>query len=433
MLISKGMNKIFFIFMGIAFLFSCSPAKQIGKAAQKNVLNDAALKTAHVGISIYDAATGVYLYNYQGDKYFVPASNTKLFTCYAAMKYLRDSLVGVRYTTSTDTIFLQPTGDATFLHPDFKQQPVFDLLKQYSKIFIQKPEWEEAFLGSGWSWNDYKEGYMAQRSNFPIYGNIVKLLWKNFDSVQAIPSSFQKQIFLQQQLKSGFELVKPWDENKFMLLAGSTKKQEVPFQPNEETIAFLLADTTKRKVKIEAFPTAFNSRMLHSQPTDSLLKPMMHRSDNFFAEQALLMVSNEKLKVMNDAGIIDALLQTDFMELPQKPRWVDGSGLSRYNLFSPQDFVTLLNMMRTEFGMERIKNILATGNTGTLSNYYKASAGYIFAKTGTLSGVVAISGFLYTKKNRLLLFSVLVNNHQGSATIVRRAVEKFIEGIREKY
>lgn len=433
MLISKGMNKIFFIFMGIAFLFSCSPAKQIGKAAQKNVLNDAALKTAHVGISIYDAATGMYLYNYQGDKYFVPASNTKLFTCYAAMKYLRDSLVGVRYTTSADTIFLQPTGDPTFLHPDFNQQPVFDLLKQYSKIFIQKPEREEAFLGSGWSWNDYKEGYMTQRSNFPIYGNIVKLLWKNFDSVQAIPSSFQKQIFLQQQLKSGFELVKPWDENKFMLLAGSAKKQEVPFQPNEETIAFLLADTTKRKVKIEAFPTAFNSRMLHSQPTDSLLKPMMHRSDNFFAEQALLMVSNEKLKVMNDAGIIDALLQTDFMELPQKPRWVDGSGLSRYNLFSPQDFVTLLNMMRTEFGMERIKNILATGNTGTLSNYYKASAGYIFAKTGTLSGVVAISGFLYTKKNRLLLFSVLVNNHQGSATIVRRAVEKFIEGIREKY
>jgi len=156
----------------------------------------------------------------------------------------------------------------------------------------------------------------------------------------------------------------------------------------------------------------------------------MHRSDNFFAEQSLLMVSNELLGVMNDSKIIDTLLKTDFKDLPQKPRWADGSGLSRYNLFTPQDFVSILNKMRTNFGMERIKNILATGNTGTLTNYYKNEQGYIFAKTGTLSGVVAISGFLYTRKDKLLIFSVLVNNHQASATAVRRAVEKFIEGLR---
>ncbi|MDB5205556.1 MAG: hypothetical protein JWR72_631, partial [Flavisolibacter sp.] len=60
------------------------------------MLDDEALKTAHVGISIYEPATGKYLYNYQGDKYFVPASNIKIPTCYAAMKYLGDSLVGLR-------------------------------------------------------------------------------------------------------------------------------------------------------------------------------------------------------------------------------------------------------------------------------------------------------------------------------------------------
>ena len=159
----------------------------------------------------------------------------------------------------------------------------------------------------------------------------------------------------------------------------------------------------------------------------------MHRSDNFFAEQTLLMVSNERLGVMNDEKIIDTLLKTDFKDLPQKPRWVDGSGLSRYNLFTPQDFVAILNKMKNEFGMERIKVILPTGNEGTISSYYKADSNYIFAKTGTLSGVVALSGFLYTKKNKLLIFSVLVNNHQASATAVRRAVEKFIEDVRNKY
>ena len=159
----------------------------------------------------------------------------------------------------------------------------------------------------------------------------------------------------------------------------------------------------------------------------------MHRSDNFFAEQTLLMVSNERLGVMNDAKIIDTLLKTDFKSLLQKPRWADGSGLSRYNLFTPQDFVAIFNKMKDEFGMERIKTIFPTGNDGTLANYYKAENGYIFAKTGTLSGVVALSGFLYTKKNKLLIFSVLVNNHNASATAVRRAVEKFIQIIRNKY
>ena len=89
--------------------------------------------------------------------------------------------------------------------------------------------------------------------------------------------------------------------------------------------------------------------------------------------------------------------------------------------------------MKNEFGMERIKTIFPTGGKGTLTSYYKEEAGKIFAKTGTLSGVVALSGFLYTKKNELLLFSVLVNNHNMSAPEVRRTVEKFLKRIRNMY
>jgi D-alanyl-D-alanine carboxypeptidase/D-alanyl-D-alanine-endopeptidase (penicillin-binding protein 4) len=76
---------------------------------------------------------------------------------------------------------------------------------------------------------------------------------------------------------------------------------------------------------------------------------------------------------------------------------------------------------------------LPTGNEGTLEDRFITDRNYIFAKTGTLSGVVSLSGFLYTKKNKLLIFSVLVNNHNTSAGNVRKAVEKFIEGIRDKY
>lgn len=83
--------------------------------------------------------------------------------------------------------------------------------------------------------------------------------------------------------------------------------------------------------------------------------------------------------------------------------------------------------------MEWIKAIFPTGGEGTISAYYKKDAGFIFGKTGTLSGVVAFSGFLYTKKGKLLLFSTLVNNHRASATDVRKAIEKFLTGLREKY
>jgi D-alanyl-D-alanine carboxypeptidase/D-alanyl-D-alanine-endopeptidase (penicillin-binding protein 4) len=145
------------------------------------------------------------------------------------------------------------------------------------------------------------------------------------------------------------------------------------------------------------------------------------------------MVSQTKLGEMSDAHIIDTLLKTDLSDLPQKPHWVDGSGLSRYNLFTPNDFVTLLNKMRHEFGMTRLQLILPTGGRGTLSGLYKQDSNYIFAKTGTLSGVVALSGYLYTKKNRLLIFSVLVNNHTGSAAAIRRRVEAFLTGIRDRY
>ena len=70
-------------------------------------------------------------------------------------------------------------------------------------------------------------------------------------------------------------------------------------------------------------PARLRWHKIKSQPTDSLFKPMMHFSDNFFAEQTLLMVSNEYLGYMSDEKIIEALLNADLKDAPQKPKWVD--------------------------------------------------------------------------------------------------------------
>src|SRR5690348_1924476 len=75
--------------LGFLLVFaSCSTQRQITKAARTTLFQDSTVQHAHVGISLYDPATNKYLYNHNAQKYFVPASNTKLFSCYAALKYL---------------------------------------------------------------------------------------------------------------------------------------------------------------------------------------------------------------------------------------------------------------------------------------------------------------------------------------------------------
>jgi serine-type D-Ala-D-Ala carboxypeptidase/endopeptidase (penicillin-binding protein 4) len=422
------------IFIGIG---TYGQQKQIGKLSNTILLKDSAISTGHIGISIYEPATDKYWYNYNADKYFIPASNTKLFSLYAGMKYLGDSLVGLRYSENGDSIIIFPTADPTFLHADYKLNSIYNFLKKNKEIFLTESFLYKDFLGNGWAWNDFKDSYMAQRSSFPVFGNIANAKWVNADSVKINPPFFHSISGVVDNLKNGFEVIKGFEDNHLVFINGGEKIKDVPFRPDIVTVQNLLRDTLHIKISID-----FKSdrkwkseklKTLHSQPSDSLFKPMMHNSDNFFAEQTLLMASNEYLGYMSDEKMIDTILKTSLNDLPQKPKWVDGSGLSRYNLFTPQSFVYLLNKMKNEFGMERLKNILPTGGEGTLSSYYKKDAGFIFAKTGTLSNNCALSGYLITSKGRLLIFSVLANNYITNATPVRKAVEQFLQSIREKY
>jgi D-alanyl-D-alanine carboxypeptidase/D-alanyl-D-alanine-endopeptidase (penicillin-binding protein 4) len=446
-----------FLFFSV-LIVSCSVNKQIGKLAQQDILTDSNFAPAHVGISLYDANEKKYVYNYQGDKYFVPASNTKLLTCYAAMKYLGDSLVGLRYSTSVDgsAITIVGNGDPTFLHPDFTNQQVLNFLKKFKNIGYLNDNFLTQFtpLGNGWAWNDYDTDYMQERSEFPIYGNVVKFYLKN-DSINVEPHFFYNDAIKFSNnynslhgLDNHIKIQRPFENNEFHGLGTKLSQskfslQNIPFKtrdlnnPNigQQLFIKLLEDTLHKILGIaqSADGRTIFKNVIHSQPTDSLLKITMHRSDNFFAEQTLLMVSNEKLGVMSDAKIIDTLLKTDYKDMPQKPKWVDGSGLSRYNLISPQDFVFVLEKMKNEFDWKRITTILPTGNDGTLSGYYKNYAGKIYAKTGTLSNNVSLSGYIITNKGKQFIFSVQVNNHQTSASAIRRSIEKFLTTIIDQY
>jgi D-alanyl-D-alanine carboxypeptidase/D-alanyl-D-alanine-endopeptidase (penicillin-binding protein 4) len=143
--------------------------------ALKALIESPSLKTAHVGVLVYDDSLKKDIAAWQDDKYFVPASNTKLFSLYAGMKYLGDSLVGIRYYSNDTAIFVFPSGDPSLLHPDYLQQPAVDFLKSsQKKIYIVDSAWQEEAQGRGWGWDDYNDDYAEERSLLPVYGNFIR-------------------------------------------------------------------------------------------------------------------------------------------------------------------------------------------------------------------------------------------------------------------
>lgn len=436
--------------MALAFLLgACSTQKQLAKVADRQVIGKEGMSNAHIGIAIYEPASGQFLYQHNAGKYFVPASNTKLFSLYAGLKYIGDTLPAIRYHETADSIYLEPTGDPSFLHSDYPKQPLVAWLKAQQKpLVLSDANWQSKQWGMGWSWDDFNSSYMAERSPLPVYGNVIK--WtQTIDKMENALGEPVEDVFvysdpevnwkvrLQPERGKSFSVVRDRYNNIFTITEGKepVRTVEVPFVTNGVLSALdLLRDTIGKSITyIPASVSRKGTKVIWSQPTDSMLAPMMHRSDNLFAEQTLLVASQQLLGVMDTERIIDTLLRSDLKGLPHPPRWADGSGLSRYNLFTPADFIWLLEKMEREFGANRLELILPAGDEGTLANYYKDIKGKIHAKTGTLSGVVGLSGYLQTSKGRRLLFSVLVNNHNTSASAVRRSVEQFLMHLYKTY
>jgi D-alanyl-D-alanine carboxypeptidase/D-alanyl-D-alanine-endopeptidase (penicillin-binding protein 4) len=406
----------------------------IEQQAKALILEKPELLPAHVGISLYDPTSKKYLFNYQSNKYFIPASNTKIFTCYAAMKNLSDSIVAFEYLPDEDNITIRFTGDPSFLHPDFGDQLAYDFLKVNApKITIVAPRYNATAFGNGWAWNDYDADYSPERSPMPIYGNLV-YFGKKGNRITVTPKAFKDSLVIFSSTEDGrYSIEREKDQNSFTVVKSNRQFNgtAIPFVVKKEMDQLMipLLEDTLNRVLNYANAVAIdqpNWKKFYSQPTDSLLKIMMHRSDNFFAEQTLLMVGNEKIGVMDDAKIIDTLLKSDMMGMPQKPRWVDGSGLSRYNMMTPEDFIWVLNKMKQEQPWERIKRIFPTGNAGTLGGVYKGYENKIFAKTGTLTSHVALSGYIITNQGKELIFSIMVNGHQTAAGTIRKYMEQFL-------
>ncbi len=426
---------------------SCRMGKSVFKSSEHFLFEDSIITSAHVGISIYEPSSNRYLYQKNAGKYFVPASNTKLFTLYCGLKYLGDSLIGLQYFEKNDTVFILPTGDPTFLHSDFTYQPAYNFLNnQQHPIVVVKSSnnYQPVKYGNGWSWDDADESFMPQRNSFPMFGNVLQLECRkslsgnmNTTQVEPILSDFKINYSVDSSANKS-KVHRIQNENVYNVVfcpKDSAVKKTIPFETNgsETTISFL-----KKKFNLSSIPENTlkqpgSLKQIKTQVSDSMFKYMMYNSDNLFAEQTLLMCCNAAAWSMNEEEMISLLLSKEFKNIPHKPRWVDGSGLSRYNLFTPDDFVYILNKTDKEFGETRLKQILPTGGRGTLKNYYLQDSGFIYAKTGSMSGIFSISGLLFTQKKKKLIFSILINNYFGNSSFLKKAVEKYLTHIRQQF
>jgi len=418
----------------LLFTTACSVQK-----AQKTLLSTDPLKGAHIGIAIYNESNQQWVSKYQSDHYFTPASNTKIQSCFLGMKYLKDSIPGWQYAENSDSVFLMPLGDPSFLHPDFSYQPVAELIKNTKKqIVLCMPATDDKFeaYGRGWAWDDYPEDYQPERNRLNIYGNVITV-YNNANGIQIKPNYFTKS----QATPSKYTI---WSReklsNQFFPKNDELKglEHQIPFitGTNYSIAKSLIEDSLhpQRPIAIQKGWNQPSAKIINTVATDTLLKIMMNRSDNFFAEQILLMTSQQLLGRMDDAAIIDTIVNNDFADFPQRPEWADGSGLSRFNLTTPENYISLLQKMEKDFSMERIKSIFAQGGKGTLSSYYKNIPGVLYAKTGTLGNQIALSGYIITNKGTRLIFSVLVGNHVSPTTYpVRHAVEEYLTAIMKKY
>jgi D-alanyl-D-alanine carboxypeptidase/D-alanyl-D-alanine-endopeptidase (penicillin-binding protein 4) len=136
-----------------------------------------------------------------------------------------------------------------------------------------------------------------------------------------------------------------------------------------------------------------------------------------------------------DADLCISYAEDNLMtELKNNIHWVDGSGLSRYNKFTPRAMTGLLQKIYDEYSKETIIELFPIGGvSGTLKNNFKNEIPFIVAKTGSLKNVYNLSGFLITSKKRWFIFSFMNNNFEVSTSSVKSEMEKVLKNIYLKF
>jgi D-alanyl-D-alanine carboxypeptidase/D-alanyl-D-alanine-endopeptidase (penicillin-binding protein 4) len=400
------------------------------------------VKDHFTGFALYDMDAGKMIYELNADKYFTPASNTKLFTFYTCLKMLGDSIPAFKYTIRNDSLIFWGTGDPAFLHSDLKGINGFNFLKSSDKkLFFSSGQYQNDFYGAGWAWDDYNDYYQAEINELPIEDNVAVLHAGKNGELQITPSVLKQYLKCDSNYKpSSFRVQRNFLDNSFVYPAmkiPENYRKEIPWKTSTALTLALLQDTLKKEVNEIHLPLSNDAKTIYDANADSVYKHMLQPSDNYIAEQLLLVCSAVKFKTLNADSVIAYSKAHYLNDLPDAPQWADGSGLSRFNLFTPRSIIMLLCKISDEMKNDSLLHSLmpAGGAAGTIKSAYKTDNGqpFVWAKTGSLFNNHNQSGYLITRKGKRLAFSFMNNNFTRPSREIRDEMVRIITYIHDNF
>ncbi|MFN4080219.1 MAG: D-alanyl-D-alanine carboxypeptidase/D-alanyl-D-alanine-endopeptidase [Saprospiraceae bacterium] len=426
----------------VLLLSACAGPKSLHRRALQRQLNKVlsaskVFEKSASGFILCDAQSGNVLCDFHANRLFTPASNTKILTLHAALCLLPDTLPAFEWIADGDTLRFRGMGDPSFLHPRFEAWAGVGaefLSRIPLALALCSPSQSPDRYGSGWAWDDYMYPFQCERGAFPLYGHMLQVSEKRGlrERVRVYPPFFQDSFAAEPSLP----VRRPRrDEfrNRWRYHPDSAWYAfQTPFRA-DGLAAPLLADTLQRPVAQTSAPTNASAwRRFYACPRDTLLRLMMYESDNFIAEQLLIAASMAHCGTPDPECAIRYLRDTLWSARSDRPRWIDGSGLSRYNLISPRYLSeTLVELWRALPTDSLFRFFAAGGRRGTIADRYAGPEGepFVWAKTGSMSGVHCLSGYIRTKRKKILVFSFMHNNFTGPNAPWKDEMERVLRWI----
>ena len=385
---------------------------------------------AYRGWLVINAQTKDTIVQEQSEQLFIPGSNIKILTLYAALKSMPAKLPTALYQVNGDTIYIQGLGNPTTLHPEWGDRELIELIKPYKQAYLAPSPQNLWPWGPGWAWEDYDTYFAAEKNALPLWGN---QLWAipMGQNTEFYPKSMLKKVRISAE-KPAFRRAR--NANEFFVPQRLQDTLSIPLLTDDGLTAKLLEEASGTPTSIQPFPDG-TSQLLYGRNRDQVLKKMMWQSDNFLAEQILLQVNYQRTGHLVDPNGTAELAKAMFPFWKEKIRWVDASGLSRYNLMSPKAIVQALESLYDLAPYESLKSFFpAGGQRGTLKNRFKNPEGkpYVYAKTGSMGQVYCLGGYLETDSGQILVFSAMYNNFTQPTSSIIQEIENKLKTLKSE-
>ncbi|MBD2137212.1 D-alanyl-D-alanine carboxypeptidase/D-alanyl-D-alanine-endopeptidase [Anabaena sp. FACHB-1237] len=435
-------------------------------SAINNVVNREDLKRSHWGILIKNLSSGETIYSQNAEKYFTPASNIKLFTTAVALTKLGSDFRfrTAIYDDGNGVLRVVGSGDPSLKNPQLQllsQQLFQSGIKEINKLIADDSSFQGDLINSSWEWEDIQSYYGTQVNSLILNENAISLTllpqkvgdklqlrWDN--SPERYHWKIENNTITTASGTPGFINIERDLKGQILRING---KLPIDAPPEVNTIAvFDPATNFLREFRqvlanqgISVKETLINNdqknnnnskeiAVVASPPLSELLLETNINSNNLYAEVLLRTLASKQPLGTNETTanlglkVIKETL-TDLGIEPQGYMIVDGSGLSRKNLVTPTAIVQLLQAMEKSPQKEIFRASLPiSGVSGTLKNRFlnTNAVGIIQAKTGTMTGISNLSGYINTPNYQPLVFSIMVNQYQQPNQAIRTAIDQIL-------